>query len=34
MTTKDGDSSVKSFKYTYGFKYNDDMGMYQLTRIL
>ncbi|QCH26588.1 zinc ribbon domain-containing protein [Clostridium tyrobutyricum] len=33
IISKDGDSSIKSFKYTYGFKYNDDMGMYQLTSI-
>lgn len=32
--TKNGQSSVKNFKYTYGFKYNEDMGSYQLTNIV
>lgn len=31
--TTDNDSYEKNFKYTYGFKYNEDMGSYQLTSI-
>ncbi|WP_368491065.1 zinc ribbon domain-containing protein [Clostridium sp. BJN0013] len=31
--TKDGQSSVKNFKYIYGFKYNENMGSYQLSSI-